>query len=100
MPVRLSHLVLSLVVGASAIADLNLAFPVEIVRWMGGVPFAALLVNLPGAVGVVRGVPVLTICRIQLAITRAVVRDVTARGIALAAAALTTFRPSSRWLRA
>jgi putative effector of murein hydrolase len=86
MPFLLPHIMLSLLAGALAIAGLNLAFPVEIARSINGVPFAALLANLPGTAGTARGLPVLTICRIELTRARALVVRAAAHGIVAAGA--------------
>lgn len=100
MQASLLHIALSLLAGALAIAGLNLAFPAEVARAVTGVQCAALLANLPGAAGAARGVPVLTICRIQCEIVRVAARCVAGRGVAAVLVVLTTFRSSSRWHRA
>jgi hypothetical protein len=70
MPLRLPHIMLSLF----AIAGLDLAFPGEIARWIGAVPFPALLVGLPGMVATVRGLSPLTMWRMQWATVRYLAR--------------------------
>jgi hypothetical protein len=83
MPFLLPQIMMSLLAGVVAIAGLNLAFPVEIACSVTGVSFAALLANLPGTAGVTRGLPVLTICRIEWAIVRQVVLGVVRRCMAV-----------------
>lgn len=84
MPFLRPHIVMSLLAGALAIAGLNLAFPAEIVRPIANMPFAAPLANLPGTAGATRGLPVLTVCTIEWALARQVVRGVAHRGVAAA----------------
>jgi hypothetical protein len=81
MPFSLPHIILSLLASTLAVAGLNLAFPVEIARSVTGVPFAALLANLPGTAGAARGLPVLTICRLQWAIVCQAVFDIAYRRV-------------------
>jgi hypothetical protein len=80
MPFLLPHIAMSLLAGAVAIAGLNLAFPAEIARSVTNMPFAALLANLPGTAGATRGLPILTICRIEWALARRALREAAAAG--------------------
>ena len=74
MPLRLAAVLLSLLAVAPAIADFDLTLPAELAHAIDDVPFAALLASLPGTASAARGVPILTACRIQWAMTCALAR--------------------------
>jgi hypothetical protein len=82
MQLWLLHVKLSLLAGAFALAGLDPACPVEIMRWLGAVPFPALLAGLPAMAGTVRGLSPLAACRMQWAILRHLARRVRAASAA------------------